>query len=527
MKRILASFLVALVLIGLMPIAGCQKDDTGTHTQIPVKLTDMHNVKQEAPDDYVLTTGGGTYRANLHQEGVENPWPPIESVDTILGNGPNAINVSYRQYIETPVGETRNNIIRVTKEGESIDSKLKLYTSNIPIGMSLGAAVGLPGTSGTMLVIEIASDISPGKYPLEIGLIIDGKDYGTVTCTVSVFTQSLNSINPDHAKPYMVVGNGNLASDDPNRSVGLWFITSENASGFEEYAQTAIQAAIDLYSLYRNDFTEVLLIPQPSVTTPYAQAFYASDGKGAWGMTGSVPAVPKYWYARAMGDIPYNTQELTILELWQKKQVDFPNQDLLSSLSYDETALRQYISDTLNIPYSETQVRQLKTVEYKVPDESLEEEVPVVPVSMPPKVAALQALVIPVEFTAAEQVSISALVNDVPQELRNQFAIIYEAALEAAKDPHWGMFSSWRPYTQSSEYLQLLEFCQERGQAVWPLLFQQLDSEPPYFAGGLILDITIPEYLYYFEDTGASAKPDMLVYIKELMALFQRGNYEK
>jgi hypothetical protein len=37
-----------------------------------------------------------------------------------------------------------------------------------------------------VLVIEIAQDVDPGEYPLEIGLEINGKDYGTVTSTMKV-----------------------------------------------------------------------------------------------------------------------------------------------------------------------------------------------------------------------------------------------------------------------------------------------------------------------------------------------------
>ncbi len=541
MKK-LVYILAVIMLIGLLPIAACQTG--GGETRTPILVKDMGHLLAEepAPDDILPAPGGSLYRANIQQEGVENLWLPIEGAEIVVGSGSNAANIVYRDYIETKAGEARNNVIQVKIPSKEVKS-LSLYTVAIPYGISLTVDSiwsGIPGTQEAVLVIEIAPDVSPGEYPLEIGLVINGKDYGTLICTIRVIEetdQPMDSFRLDRAMPYLVVGEGNLASDDPSRSVALWFITSENASGFEEYAQTAIQAAIDLYSLYRNDFTDVLLIPQQSVKTTYAQAFYASDGKGAWGMTGSVPAVPKYWHARAMDDLPYNPQELAILELWQEKQFDFPSQNPLSSLSYDETGLRQYIADTLHIPYSETQVRQLKTAEYKVPEESLGEEVPL---RMPLSEAALQALISPFECTAAEKASIEALVNKVPEEIKSQFAMKYAAAEEVSKDSRWMAFSSWRPYTQSSEYQQLLEFCQGEGQAVWPLLFQQLDSENPHFAGGLILDVTLPEYLYYFGESGRqnttemedqgdmlSGKPDLFAYTKELLALFQGGNHEK
>ncbi len=175
----------------------------------------------------------------------------------------------------------------------------------------------------------------------------------------------------EHAKPYELVGRGFLANEDEQRTAGLWYITSEEADSLEEYAQTALQATIDLYKQHKYDFTAVSLIPRPEVTMWwYAEAGYAADGKGAAGMTGSAPAKPMYWKARVMDDSPYNEQELAVLELWQAKQQDFPSTDPWSSLSYDEKALRQYIADTLKISFEEAQPRYLKMVEYPV-DEAI------------------------------------------------------------------------------------------------------------------------------------------------------------
>jgi len=168
-----------------------------TRTPIPVKdISIVWDVDEEAADDIVPTPGGGTYRANVHQEGVKNPWQPIESVDVVLGSGTNTINVSYRDFIETNAGETRNNIIRVTKEGGLFDSELALYSTDVPDGLELvdgGRGVGLPGTLGAILVIEIAPGLNIGGYPLEIGLEINGKDYRTIPCTIEVIPNEVRS----------------------------------------------------------------------------------------------------------------------------------------------------------------------------------------------------------------------------------------------------------------------------------------------------------------------------------------------
>ncbi len=172
----------------------------------------------------------------------------------------------------------------------------------------------------------------------------------------------------EHARPYRVVSEGNTANQDPNRSVGLWFITSEGASGFEQYAQTAVQAVLDLYHLHGRDFTSVLLIPNDKLEyagLSCAQANFAADGKGAAGMTGSAPAKEGYWVVRA-ADRELNERELAIAELWHAKQQDFPQTNPVSSLSYDSEALRQYIADTLNIPFDEVQMPALEMQEYKL-----------------------------------------------------------------------------------------------------------------------------------------------------------------
>jgi len=70
MKRIVA----IVVLIGLL-ITGCQPSVTETHTPIPVKDLSILQREQEAPDDIMPAPGmGPAYRANIHQQGVDNPW---------------------------------------------------------------------------------------------------------------------------------------------------------------------------------------------------------------------------------------------------------------------------------------------------------------------------------------------------------------------------------------------------------------------------------------------------------------------
>ncbi|MBA7689301.1 hypothetical protein ES703_97807 [subsurface metagenome] len=185
-----------------------------------------------------------------------------------------------------------------------------------------------------------------------------------VPLLVSGCPSSSSGIELPQAKAYRIVGEGNLANEKEDRTVGLWFIYSDNATGFEEYAQTAIQAARDLYHMYKRDFTSVMLIASDVVKVSYATASYAADGKGALGMTGSAPAVQWYWKVQA-ADRQLARQELAIAELWSQKQADFPSKDLLSSSTYDVQALRHYVADILLIHYAEVQWPQLPMKEYE------------------------------------------------------------------------------------------------------------------------------------------------------------------
>jgi hypothetical protein len=143
---------------------------------------------EEAADDIVSVPGGGpAYRANVHQQGVENPWPSIEITDVFLGSGSNEAHITYRSYIETKAGETRNNVIKVITPDQEVRS-LSLYADDIPEGITLTDSMQWSGPSAmaSVLIIGISPDVAPGQYNFDIGLEINGRDYGTVTCTIEV-----------------------------------------------------------------------------------------------------------------------------------------------------------------------------------------------------------------------------------------------------------------------------------------------------------------------------------------------------
>jgi hypothetical protein len=68
---------LGIVLISLVPVIACQKDNVETHAPIPFKDWGISQGSQEAPDDLVITPGGYAYHANVHQQGVKIPGHPL------------------------------------------------------------------------------------------------------------------------------------------------------------------------------------------------------------------------------------------------------------------------------------------------------------------------------------------------------------------------------------------------------------------------------------------------------------------
>jgi hypothetical protein len=175
--------LLSIIVLLLMPACS-----PGTENNLNLTpTTPVSATAEEAPDDIVYTPGGYAYRANFHQEGVENPWPSIESIKITLDDNDPASYLYYRSYIETKAGETRNNIFRVTTPEWDIQS-LELYIGDVPTGIEIAESERWygPRAIASVLTIVIAKDTEPGEYTFEIYIKIDGEDYGSVPCTIKV-----------------------------------------------------------------------------------------------------------------------------------------------------------------------------------------------------------------------------------------------------------------------------------------------------------------------------------------------------
>lgn len=142
----------------------------------------------QQPDDIVTTPGGMAYRANVHEQGKPDFWPPVEVSTVVLADN---VTIYYRSDIETEAGELRNNIVSMGILGRHDLSirDLNLSISNLPAGIAVRegeSSGGLPGTIARVIIIEISQEIKPGEYTFEINVEFEGKDYGQIPCTINV-----------------------------------------------------------------------------------------------------------------------------------------------------------------------------------------------------------------------------------------------------------------------------------------------------------------------------------------------------
>jgi hypothetical protein len=162
---------------------------TVSKTPVPTTTPVAVSFNATSPDDIFPTPGGDAYAANVFQQGVANPWPPVEITMTSLAKGTDLLLIGYRKNISTKAGQTRNNIIQVSKSSSFLVSgNLSLYSLTLPQGIELGigGGAGRPGLLSKILSMKILPDVASGNYTIQIGIELDSVDYGTLPCTINV-----------------------------------------------------------------------------------------------------------------------------------------------------------------------------------------------------------------------------------------------------------------------------------------------------------------------------------------------------
>jgi len=184
------------VLITILLTSACQVNDE-LNTNIIPTISATQAVQEEAADDIIESPNGPAYRANFQQEGVENSWLSIETTELILGNINeedacelnDCLILTYRDNIESRVGEASNNILYIKATDQDINN-LNLYAYDVPIGIEVKEKMRWQGGSLSefvpVLFIEVSQNIIPGDYTFQIGIEVNNQGYGTnpIPCTI-------------------------------------------------------------------------------------------------------------------------------------------------------------------------------------------------------------------------------------------------------------------------------------------------------------------------------------------------------
>ena len=139
-----------------------------------------------------------------------------------------------------------------------------------------------------------------------------------------------------------------------------------------------------------------------------------------------------------------------------------------------------------------------------------------------------------VELSEDENVKLSNLIGNIPEEVKQEFNTKYRAWKETWDDPKLKVASNPRMFTQSGQYEDFLSFCQEHDKTIWPLLFQKYEQGDD-FVKMVILDLTYTEYGPLLDEirqestkerytaegayTAPRARSNEMNYIKKLLAL--------
>ena len=149
-----------------------------------------------AADDIISGPDGWAYRANVHEQGADNPWPAVESTEVEIGGPDKPAQVTYRSMIETKAGQTRNIIFTVVlPEAAPFGPGIRSIVEGIdtPEGITVSQDPDRQWYDGDpvrrvagLAHIHVSEDVGAGEYSFKFMVSIGEEEYGEVPCTVRV-----------------------------------------------------------------------------------------------------------------------------------------------------------------------------------------------------------------------------------------------------------------------------------------------------------------------------------------------------
>jgi hypothetical protein len=195
-KKFILSGLGIVLMMCLAPVlTACGAD---VPVQGEVVLPSLENWTPPEPvsgDSVLLLPSSPSYVGNTSSQNPNN-YPYVKIAQATLTKEDTQAHISYRQVIESPNNEKRYNIITLFLTGKNLNTSdpqnsvaaISIYTVSVPEGLVISDAIQWTGSlsSGSILQYEIPESLPAGKYKYEIGFIINGIDFGTLPCTLTI-----------------------------------------------------------------------------------------------------------------------------------------------------------------------------------------------------------------------------------------------------------------------------------------------------------------------------------------------------
>lgn len=187
--RLGLSFIAAVAAAIVLLTAGCGSgggitattpSPDANHHYIPVSenAAVYSTERMGSPDDVVLWPGGAEYRGN-----TESDLPPVPLATARSGD----IAVTWRENISSKPGEIKYNIVKV--HADAAVTSAYLYMDDAPSWLALAARPAYVDSAdawGPVLIMTIAPNTPPGEYRVDLGLLVNGTDYGTVPIKLTI-----------------------------------------------------------------------------------------------------------------------------------------------------------------------------------------------------------------------------------------------------------------------------------------------------------------------------------------------------
>jgi hypothetical protein len=158
------------------------------------------------------------------------------------------------------------------------------------------------------------------------------------------------------AQAYRLVDSGERVIGKDARTARIHALIVAEADSVDEFAQTAMRAALDLHRQFGEDHTEVCLVPSVMCgrSVQCATALYAADSLGSQGLKPWGYPNLRYAWLVTTAERGLTSQELSVAETWQ---ILFPRYHEKGKMAgCDPGPLRAAIADSLGIPLEEAVV---------------------------------------------------------------------------------------------------------------------------------------------------------------------------